>query len=77
MIENAATASSTALVFSDIAEQKANEVATEFRKANPRVRYTNTYSRSSNGTAHGAGKFAGDRINLGRAITRDSTKLIG
>ena len=76
MVENAATASSTALVVSEIAEQKAKEVIAEFRKAHPRIRYTNTYSRSSNGTAHGAGKSAGDRVNLGRAITQGSTKLI-
>lgn len=76
MIENAATASSTALVVSEIAEQKAKEVSAEFQKAHPRLRYTSTYSRSSNGTAHGAGRSAGDRVNLGRAVTQGSRKLL-
>jgi len=76
MIENASTATSTAIVISEIAEQKAKEVETAFRKANPRVRYTRTISRSSNGTAHGAGRSAGDRVNLGRAISQGSTKLL-
>lgn len=76
MIENAATASSTALVVSDIAEQKAKEVATEFRKAHPRIRKVNTYSRSSNGTAFDAGRSAGDRVNLGRAIGGSRQKAL-
>lgn len=75
-IENCATASSTALVIAEIAEQKAKEVAAEFKKAHPRIRYTNTFSRSSNGTAHGAGRSAGDRVNLGRAINQQSNKLL-
>jgi len=76
MIESDSTASSTALVVSEIAEQKAKEVTAEFSKANPRVRYISAYSRSNNGTAHGAGKNAGDRVNLGRAINKSTTKLI-
>ena len=76
MIENAATASSTALVIAEIAEQKAKEVSAEFKKAHPRIYTTNVYSRSSNGTAHGAGRSAGDRVNLGRAITQGSSKML-
>ena len=76
MIENAATASSTALVVSDIAEQKAKEVGTEFRKAHPRIRSVKTFSRANNGTAFGAGRDAGDRVNLGRAIGKSSQKAL-
>ena len=76
MIENASTSSATALVIAEFAEQKAKEVHDAFRKAHPRLRYTNTFSRSSNYTAHGAGAAAGDRVNLGRAITQGSTRLI-
>jgi hypothetical protein len=67
-IENATTASSTALVIAEIAEQKAREVNDQFRKAYPKLGHINTSCRSSNGTAHGAGRAAGDRVNLGRAI---------
>lgn len=76
MIENEATATSTALVISEIAEQKAKEVSSEFTKAHPRVRSVYTHSRSSNGTAHGAGRIAGDRVNLGRAIGQGTTKSL-
>ena len=76
MIENASTASSTALIVSEIAEQKAKEVSAEFKKAHPRITTSSVYSRSSNGTAHGAGRSAGDRVNLGRAITQGSTKML-
>ena len=75
-IENAATASSTALVISEIAEQKAKEVDAEFRKAHPRLRTTKIVTRSSNRTAFGAGQQAGDRVNLGRAISRTSQKAL-
>lgn len=67
-IESGATGSSTALVVSEIAEQKSKEVNAEFQKAYPRLRSTRSYSRSTNGTAHGAGRAAGDRMNLGRAL---------
>jgi hypothetical protein len=67
-IENEATASSTALVISEIAEQKAKEVNEEFRKAYPRLRNISTSYHSRNATAHGAGRSAGDRVNLGRAV---------
>ena len=76
MVENSATASSTALVISEIAEQKAKEVAAEFRKAHPRLRRATLSTRSSNGTAHGAGRVAGDRVNLGRAIGSGSQKAL-
>lgn len=75
-IENAATASSTALVISEIAEQKAKEVNAEFQKAYPKLRTTKTFNRSTNGTAHGAGRAAGDRVNLGRSISGASNKRI-
>lgn len=68
-IENGSTASSTALVISEIAEQKAKEVNAEFRKAYPRLGTVRTSYRSTNGTAHGAGRAAGDRVNLGRGIS--------
>lgn len=75
-IENAATASSTALVVSEIAEQKAKEVAAEFKKAHPRLRTVKTMTRSSNRNAFSAGRAAGDRVNLGRAISRSSQKAL-
>jgi len=76
MIENTATASSTALIICDIAEQKAKEVNAEFNKAHPRLRSVATSTRSTNGTAHGAGRVAGDRVNLGRAIGANSQKAL-
>ena len=76
-IENSATSSSTALVVSEIAEQKAKEVAAEFKKAHPRIRTVNTFTRTNNNTAYGAGQSAGNRLNLGRAIGQNSRKAIG
>lgn len=75
-IENSATASSTALVVSEIAEQKVKEVNTEFKKAFPSVRTVRSMSRSSNYTAHGAGTAAGNRVNLGKAVSSSSRKAI-
>lgn len=75
-IENASTASSTALIVSDIAAQKAKEVAAEFRKAHPRLRTVKTFSRSSNSNAFSAGRAAGDRVNLGRAISGSNRKAL-
>jgi hypothetical protein len=75
-IENSSTASSTALVISEIAEQKAKEVAAEFNKAHPLIRTVRTFTRSSNRTAFGAGSAAGDRVNLGRGISKSSQKAI-
>ncbi len=75
-LENAETSTSTALVVSEIAEQKAREVKDAYRKAHPRVRTRTTYSRSSNYTAHGAGQKAGDRVNLGRAVSQNKTKAL-
>jgi hypothetical protein len=76
MIENAATASSTALIVSDIADQKAKEVAAEFRRVHPRLRTVKTFSRSTNGNAFSAGRAAGDKVNLGRAIGRGNQKAL-
>jgi hypothetical protein len=67
-IENAATASSTALVVSEIAEQKAREVNAAFSKAYPTLSKVKVSNRTSNGTAHGAGYAAGDRVHLGHAV---------
>lgn len=75
-IENAATASSTALVISEIAEQKAREVNDQFRKAYPKLGNIKTSYRYSNGTAHGAGRAAGDRVNLGRSIGSSTRKTL-
>lgn len=75
-IENASTSSSTALIVSDIAAQKAKEVAAEFNKAHPRVRTVKTLTRSTNGNAFSAGRAAGDRVNLGRAISQSSQKAL-
>jgi len=75
-IENGATASSTALVVSEIAEQKAKEVDAEFRKAYPNLRTVRTMTTSRNYTAHGAGSAAGNKVNLGKAISQSSRKAI-
>lgn len=75
-IEDATIASSTALIVSKIAEQKAKEVETAFKKAYPRLRTAAIYSNANNSTAHGAGRAAGDRVNLGKAISKSSTKLL-
>jgi hypothetical protein len=75
-IENGATSSSTALVISEIAEQKAREVEAEFNKAYPRLRTISSSYRSTNGNAYSAGRTAGDKVNLGRAVSSATTKRI-
>jgi len=75
-IENASTASSTALVISEIAEQKRKEVSEAYRKAHPSVRSAPSFSYGSNRTAHSAGSSAGDRVNLGRSISATSTRSL-
>lgn len=75
-IENSSTSSSTALIVSEIAEQKAKEVHAAYSKAHPNIRYVNTYSRSTNRTAHGAGAEAGSRVNLGRPVGDNNTKAL-
>lgn len=75
-IENSKTSSSTALVISEIAEQKAKEVNAEFQKAYPRLRSVGVSYHSRNGTAHGAGREAGNKVNLGRAISKNSQKML-
>lgn len=75
-IENGSTASSTALVVSEIAEQKRKEVSDAYRKAHPSVRSAPSFSYGSNRTAHSAGTSAGNRVNLGRSIGSSSQKKI-
>lgn len=75
-IENAATASSTALVIAEIAEMKRKEVNEAYQKAHPRLRSMPSFSYGSNYTAHGAGRAAGDRVNLNRAVSGSATKKI-
>jgi len=76
-IENASTASSTALVISEIAEQKRKEVNEAYAKAHPRLRTAPGFSYGRNTSAHSAGRSAGDRVNLGRAVSGGSRKMIG
>ena len=75
-IENSATASSTALVVSEIAEQKRKEVNDKFTKLYPSLRKSYGFGYSKNVTAHSAGAAAGNRVNLGRAVGGTSTKRI-
>lgn len=75
-IENSATTSSTALIISEIAEQKAKEVDAQFRKSYPNLRTVRTTSRTNNRTAFHAGNDAGNRVNLGKAISRSATKSL-
>jgi hypothetical protein len=75
-IENAATASSTALVISEIAEQKVKEVEAEFRKSYPRLGKVKTSYRSTNSNAFSAGREAGSRVNFGRALGGSSATQI-
>jgi DUF917 family protein len=77
-IESKELASSTALVVKELAEQKKVAVEEHFSKAYPKLRTTSFNSfRGNNYTAHRAGTDAGNRVNLGRAISNGSTKMIG
>ena len=76
-IENASTASSTALVVCEIAEQKRKEVNSFFDNAYKNsLRKGTGFSYGSNSTAHSAGAAAGNRVNLGRAIGEASQRRI-
>lgn len=75
-IENENTSSSTALVISEIAEQKRKEVNEAYAKAHPRLRTAPGFSYGRNTSAHSAGRNAGDRVNLGRAISGSNQKKI-
>lgn len=75
-LENSRTASSTALVVSEIAEQKRKETDNAFKKAFPTLRTTSGFNYGRNSTAHGAGRAAGSRVNLGRSISSFSQKKI-
>jgi hypothetical protein len=75
-IENTNTSSSTALVISEIAEMKRKEVDAAYRKAHPRLRTSASFSFGNNTTAHGAGRSAGDRVNLNRAISSGSQRRV-
>jgi hypothetical protein len=76
-IENDSTASSTALVVCEIAEQKRKEVNSFFDKAYKNsLRKGTGFSYGSNSTAHSAGAAAGNRVNLGRAIGEASQRRI-
>jgi hypothetical protein len=68
MIENRETASSTALVVLEIAEQKRKEVDALFNKTHKSLRSSASFGYSKNVSAHSAGNAAGERIHLGHSI---------
>ena len=75
-IENASTASSTALVISELAEQKEKETAEAYAKAFPRVSKGSGFSGGRNYSAHSAGTAAGNNVNFGKAVTSMKQKKI-
>jgi len=69
--------SSTALVMIDIEKQKAKQINEAIKsKYGSRLGHGKGFGRTNNGTAHGAGTKAGDRVNLGKAINGASKKRI-
>lgn len=77
-IEQNLIQSSTALVVKELAEQKKIAVDSFFAKSYPRLRTVNTsFNLGNNNSAYVAGSAAGNRVNLGRAISQGSTKMIG
>jgi thiamine phosphate synthase YjbQ (UPF0047 family) len=75
-IEDRDTASSTAIVIANFAEEKKEETSKVFKKYFPNTRTVHSNSVSNNMTAHAAGKIAGDKINLGKSISEGSVKKI-
>lgn len=76
-IENSSTQSSTALIIAEINEQKRKAVAEAYAKAHPKVRTVKTnINFGKNITAHVAGRNAGDRLNLSKAVSSSKLKLI-
>lgn len=75
-IENKDTASSTALVVAEMVEQKRKGVEELFKKTHTRLRAGSGFRMSGNGNAYSAGSQAGDRVNLGRAISSANQKAI-
>lgn len=75
-IENSNEASSNALVVCEIAEQKRKEVDTAFTKNFPKLRTASGFSFAKNRTAFGAGREAGDRLQLGKSVGGTKTKKI-
>lgn len=57
----------------EVRERKAKLTEEAFHKANPRLRSGRTLSHGSNGSAHSAGRAAGDRVNLGRPLGSRAT----
>lgn len=76
-IENSATSSSTALVVCEIAEQKRKETEQLHYKTFPNLRPAAGFGFGKNVSAHGAGKAAGDRVSLNRAIGQQKNTRIG
>lgn len=75
-IENATTASSTALVVCEIVEQKEREATAAYEKAFPKRSNHKGFSGGRNGTAHSAGRAAGNRVNFGRGVTNGNVGKI-
>lgn len=77
-IESREIQSSTALVIKNLAEEKKLRVEEAYKKAYPKLSKASWgFSGGRNYTAHRAGADAGNRVNLGRAISQGSTKAIG
>lgn len=67
---------STALMIIDMQKAKAAQVETAFRSRHPRLGSARGFGASNNGTAHGAGRAAGDRVHLGRAVAQGGRKQL-
>jgi uncharacterized protein with HEPN domain len=76
-IEDNKIATSTAIVVCDIIAEKKKEVNSAFKTKYPSLRNIGGLGGSSrNSTAHAAGAAAGNRVNLGKAISGSSRKMI-
>ena len=75
-IESGEIASSTALVIAEAREQKIRERDAAFRARYPKLGSARGFGAISNGTAFSAGRAAGDRVNLGRAVGGGAPKAM-
>lgn len=67
---------STALVVASINEEKKKEVHSQFVAKYPRLRSASGFSCRGGVSAYQAGKNAGDRVNFGRPVDSERTRLI-
>jgi len=68
--------SSTALVMIDIAKQKTDQIQEAMKSRYGKLTSGRGFGHTHNGTAHGAGTKAGNRVNLGKAVNGSAKKRI-